>query len=72
MSGNDEMQFSVFLMQLLAESWHKKQFEVYRILNETKALDDYVIKNYETLHAMDRNALVESVSDFVREKGVSL
>ena len=63
-----ELEFSIFLIYQLAENWKKTPVEVYSILNRTNILDDYIIKNYDTLHTMGSMALVEDISDFVKEK----
>lgn len=70
MCTKKELEFSVFLIYHLAESWKKSPTEVYRILNHTSILDDYIIKCYDTLHTLGAEYLVEDITDFVKEKGV--
>ncbi|MCI8831676.1 MAG: DUF3791 domain-containing protein [Lachnospiraceae bacterium] len=72
MCTKKELEFSVFLIYNLAESWAKSPSEVYKILNNTQILDDYIIKCYDTLHTLGRNYLVEDITEFVREKGVQI
>ena len=67
-----EIQFSVFLIYQLAEKWQKSPSEVYKTLNQTKILDDYIIKHYDVLHTQGNMALIEDISDFVCEKGVAV
>ena len=63
-----EMQFSVFLIHQLAQSWHKTPQEVYHILDKTHILDNYIIKHYDVLHTMGEQSLIEDITDFVKEK----
>lgn len=70
MCTRKELEFSVFVIYHLAESWKKSPTEVYKILNRTSILDDYIIKCYDTLHTLGTNYLVEDITDFVKEKGV--
>ena len=42
MCTKKELQFSIFLIYNLAEKWQKKPADVYKILNETHILDDYI------------------------------
>lgn len=72
MCGKSEMQFSIFLMYQLAEKWHKTPAEVFQLLNQTKILDDYIIKYYDVLHTQGNLALVDDISNFVREKGITV
>ena len=46
--------------------------DVYHTLNKTKILDDNIIKYYDVLHTQGEMALVEDISDFVREKGIAV
>lgn len=65
-----EMQFSIFVIYQLAEKWNMTPSEVYSILDNTKILDDYIIKYYDVLHTQGEMSLVEDISDFVHEKGI--
>ena len=72
MCKKSEMQFSVFLIHQLSQHWEKTPAEVYKILNDTKILDDYIIKHYDVLHTQGSFALIEDISDFAREKGIAV
>lgn len=72
MCTEKELSFSIFMMYSLANEWGKTPAEVYHILNDTGVLDDYIIPCYDTLHTLGKEYLVEDVSEFVREKGVSI
>ena len=63
-----EMQFSVFLIHQLARVWNKSPREVFHELEETRILDDYVIRHYDVLHSMGEQSLVEDITEFMKEK----
>lgn len=67
-----EMQFSIFMLYQLAEKWQMTPSQVYQILNKTKILDDYIIKFYDVLHTQGKLALIQDISDFVHEKGITV
>lgn len=67
-----EMQFSIFMIYQLAEKWKMTPSEAYQTLSKTRILDDYIIKYYDVLHTQGEMALVEDISDFVREKGIAV
>ena len=46
--------------------------KVYKILNTTGILDNYIIKCYDVLHTQGKEYLVEDITDYVREKGVNV
>ena len=70
MCKEKELSFSIFILYSLAEAWKKTPSAVYKILNSTGILDNYVIEGYDTLHTLGKEYLVEDITEFVREKGV--
>lgn len=72
MFSEKELSFSIFILYSLAEKWGKTPSAVYKILNTTGILDDYIIPGYDMLHTQGKEYLVEDITDFVREKGVDL
>ena len=72
MCKEKELNFLIFILYSLAEKWKKTPSAVYRILNSTGILDNYIIAGYDMLHTQGKEYLVEDITDFVREKGVSI
>jgi len=72
MCGEKELAFSIFILYSLAEKWKKTPTFVYKILNSTGILDNYVIAEYDTLHTQGKECLVEDITDFVKEKGIDI
>lgn len=72
MCTEKELKFSIFVIYQLAEKWNKTLPEVYRILNDTHILDDYIIAYYDTLHTLGAEYLTEDITEFAKEKGVQI
>lgn len=72
MCTRKELQFSIFLIHNLAEYWEKSPAEVYHILNNTHILDDYILVCYDTLHTLGTKYLMEDITEFVKEEGVTI
>ena len=70
MCKKKELSFSIFMLYSLADKW--KMSPVYKILNSTGVLDNYIIKCYDVLHTQGKEYLVEDIADYVREKGVNV
>ena len=68
----DVLAFSIFVLYILADKWKKTPAFVYNILNSTGILDNYVISGYDVLHTLGKEYLVEDITEYVREKGVSV
>lgn len=70
MCQEKELSFSIFLLYSLADKWGMSPMNVYKILNTTGILDNYIIAGYDMLHTLGKEYLVEDITEFVREKGV--
>lgn len=67
-----ELDFTIFMFYSLADKWKMTPAAVYKILNTTGILDDYIIPCYDVLHTQGKEHLVEDITEFVREKGVNI
>lgn len=72
MCQKKELTFSIFIIHSLADKWKLSPVTVYKILNSTGILDQYVIGCYDVLHTQGKDYLVEDITEFVREKGVNI
>ena len=72
MCKENELAFSIFILYSLADKWKKTPAFVYNILNSTGILDNYVIPGYDVLHTLGKEYLAEDITEYVREKGVSV
>ena len=68
--GNKELNFTVFLIHMLAEAWKKSPSHVYHVLKETGILDNYILPCYDTLHTLGSQYLIEDITQFAEERGM--
>ena len=62
MCEKKELSFSIFMIYSLADKWKMSPAKVYKILNTTGILDNYIIKCYDVLHTQGKEYLVEDIS----------
>lgn len=67
-----QLDFSVFIIYALAENWNMPPRKVYSLLSENEILDNYIIECYDILHTLDREYLVNDITEFAREKGINV
>ena len=72
MCEKKELVFSIFILYSLADEWKMTPAKVYKILNSTGILDNYVIKCYDVLHTQGKEYLVEDITEYAREQGVNV
>ena len=61
MCEKKELSFSIFMLYSLADKWKMSLVKVYKILNSTGILDNYIIKCYDVLHTQGKEYLVEDI-----------
>ena len=64
--------FAVFVIHALAAEWRRPCGWVYRALNDSGLLDDYILAFYDVLHPQGREYLVEDITEFARDKGIDV
>ena len=66
-----ETEFVVFCIEELAAECGMPGNDMYHLLAEkTDMISNYIIPNYEVLHSMGRNTIVEELKSILQEKGV--
>lgn len=64
------LEFTVFLIHALADTWGRSYRHVYQVLNDSGILDSYIVPFYDVLHTQGKQYLVDDITEFVKEKGV--
>jgi len=65
----DELSFTVFCIENVAERLKLSGGEVYKLLAEdSDILDGYVIPSYDVLHTQDKEYIVNDIVEYMREK----
>lgn len=70
--GKDELNFSIYIISALSEAWGKTPMKVYSELTYTDVLEGYIIANYEVLHTLGKEYLVEDITALVKEKRMQM
>ena len=70
MSAGRELTFVVFMMHILAAAWSMSPSEAYALCKRSGAMDKYFVPHYDVLHSMGANALIEDITEYIRERGV--
>lgn len=68
----DQIDFSTFMLYRLAEHWGRSVPDTYRILDKANAVDGYLIPGYDMLHTLGSEYLVNDLTDYVQEHGVTI
>ena len=69
---DEQLKFSVFVINQIAQTIKKPTSTVYGYLSESGVLDEYIIGCYDSLHTLGREYLVDDVTELLRDKGVGI
>ena len=73
MSCNDEqLKFSVFIINQISQVVKKPTAVVYKLLAQSGVLDDYIINCYDSLHTLGREYLVDDIIGLLQDRGVTI
>ena len=65
-----ELEFTVFCIESVAEYLGLKGDEIYKVLTEkSDVLDNYIIPCYEALHTQGKDYIINDIVEILREKG---
>lgn len=67
-----EIDFSVFLIHRIAESWQKTPSETFCLLNDANIVSGYIVPFYDVLHTLGEEHLIQDITELAEKKGVTL
>ena len=70
--NDDQLKFSIFVINQIAKTKKKPTNIVFKTLSETGVLDDYVINCYDMLHTLGKEYLVEDITGMLLDRGVAI
>ena len=69
--NDKELEFSVFCIESVAERLGCKEERVYELLTEKSSiLKEYIIPNYEVLHTLGKEYIVDDIIAYMQQEGV--
>lgn len=66
------MEFVIYMIHACAKKWEQPPTTVYRHLQETNCIGDYLVPNYEVLHTQGTNFVVNDIEEYIGMKGNSI
>lgn len=66
----DIIEFVAYCISKLAQQLKLSQKEVYRRLNSSGILYEYIVPSYDVLHTFSSRYLMDDLIDYMQEKGV--
>jgi len=70
--NDDQLKFSVFIINQISKAIKKPNAIVYKHLTESGILDDYIISHYDVLHTLGKEYLVDDIVGMMQDRGVKI
>lgn len=70
--GNEETAFVIYIINEIADRYARYPSHIYRVLDKTGCIDQYLVPFYDVLHTMSSESVVSDVLAYVRRKGESI
>lgn len=68
----ESAEFVIYIINFLAHSLKKYPSEIYKVLESTNCINEYLVPFYDVLHTMGTEMIAEDVKKFVKNRGSSL
>jgi hypothetical protein len=69
--NTNELEFSIFCIENIADYLNLKGDEVFKLLTEkSDILDNYIVPCYDALHTQGKEYIVNDIVEVMREKGL--
>ena len=62
-------EFIVYMIHACSKKWGEPPSVVYKKISKDNCINDYLVPNYEVLHSMSTNSVVEDIEEFIGGKG---
>ena len=64
-----ETEFVIYMINVLANQKKLYPSQVYKILDETGCIENYLVPFYDVLHTMGSRSVAEDIEEYVRRRG---
>ena len=64
--------FVVYIIHACANKWNKRPSEVYRGLQSSGCIDNYLVPHYEILHTQGTDFVVSDIEEYMQSRGVAV
>ena len=70
--NKETFSFVIYMLHACADKWQKLPSEVYRMLQSTGCIENYLVPHYDILHTQGTQYVVEDIEEYLGIRGVSV
>ena len=70
--NRDSFSFVIYMIHACANQWGKVPSDVYKLLQKTGCIDNYLVPYYDILHTQGTDYIVEDIKEYLGIRGVRI
>ena len=67
--NKETLEFVIYLIHACSQKWGQTPASVYKRLQKTDCIDDYLISHYEILHTQSTDFVVTDIEEYLAQRG---
>ncbi len=70
--NRESFSFVVYMIHACANKWNKRPSDVYRSLQGSGCIDNYLVPHYEILHTQGTDLVVSDIEEYMKMRGATV
>ncbi len=70
--NKDSLAFVVYMIHRCANQWKMNPSNVYRILDRSGCIQNYLVPHYEVLHTQSSNYVMDDIKLYLQQRGIAV
>ena len=70
--SKESFSFVIYMIHACANQWGKVPSDVYKLLQQTGCIDNYLVPHYDILHTQGTDYIVEDINEYLGIRGVKI
>ena len=68
----ESFSFVIYMIHACANRWRKVPSDVYKMLQKTGCIDNYLVPHYDILHTQGTAFVVGDIEDYLTARGIAV
>jgi hypothetical protein len=68
----ESFSFVIYMIHACANRWRKVPSDVYKMLQKTGCIDNYLVPHYDILHTQGTDYIVDDIEEYLGIRGVKV
>lgn len=68
----ESFSFVIYMIHACANRWRKVPSDVYKMLQNTGCIDNYLVPHYDILHTQGTDYIVDDIEEYLGIRGVKV